>query len=131
MALTDLQRAICRLIADNRIASGEIYVAGGVALAELTGASRISRDIDLFHDTDEALDASWRADRCLLEENGFSVTLLRERPSFVEAQVGRNEEGVRMEWARDSSFRFFPLVRHPELGLTCIHSIWPRIRSSR
>jgi hypothetical protein len=23
-----------------------------------------------------------------------------------------------MEWARDSSFGFFPLVRHPELGLT-------------
>ncbi len=95
MALTDLPRAICRLIADNR-----------------------SRDIDLFHDTDEALDASWEADRRLLEENGFSVTLLRERPSFVEAQVRRQGESVRMEWARDSSFRFFPLVRHPELGLT-------------
>lgn len=118
MALTDLQRAICHLIADNRIASGESYVAGGVALAELTGASRISRDIDLFHDTDEALDASWRADRRLLEENGFSVTLLRERRSFVEAQVGTKGDSVRMEWARDSSFRFFPLVRHSELGLT-------------
>jgi hypothetical protein len=118
MALTELQRAICRLVADNRIASGESYVAGGVALTELTGANRISRDIDLFHDTDEALDASWRADRRLLEENGFSVTLLRERPSFVEAEVERRGESVRMEWARDSSFRFFPLVRHPELGLT-------------
>jgi hypothetical protein len=118
MALTDLQRTICRLIAENRIASGESYVAGGVALAELTGASRISRDIDLFHDTDEALDASWRADRRLLEEHGFSVALLRERPSFVEAEVGRQGDCVRMEWARDSSFRFFPLVRHPDLGLT-------------
>lgn len=105
MALTDLQRAICRLIAENRIASGE-------------SASRISRDIDLFHDTDEALDASWRADRRLLEEHGFSVALLRERRSFVEAEVGRQGDSVRMEWARDSSFRFFPLVRHPDLGLT-------------
>ena len=118
MALTDLQRTICRLIAENRIASGESYVAGGVALAELTGASRISRDIDLFHDTDEALDSSWRADRQLLEEHGFSVALIRERPSFVEAAVGRQGDHVRMEWARDSSFRFFPLVRHPDLGLT-------------
>lgn len=105
MALTDLQRTICRLIADNRIASGE-------------SASRISRDIDLFHDTDEALDASWRADRRLLEGHGFSVALVRERRSFVEAEVGRQGDYVRMEWARDSSFRFFPLVRHPDLGLT-------------
>jgi hypothetical protein len=118
MALTKLQRTICRLIAENRIASGESYVAGGVALSELTGASRISRDIDLFHDTDEALDASWRADRRLLEEHGFSVLVLRERASFVEAQVGQQDDHVRMEWARDSSFRFFPLVRHPDLGLT-------------
>lgn len=118
MALTELQRTICHLIADNRIASGESYVAGGVALAELTGASRISRDIDLFHDTDEALDASWRADRRLLEESGFSVSVVRERPSFVEAQVGRERDYVRMEWARDSSFRFFPLLRHSGLGLT-------------
>lgn len=47
MALTPFQRAICRLIAEHRIASGESYVAGGVAL-KLTGASRISRDLDLF-----------------------------------------------------------------------------------
>jgi hypothetical protein len=49
MALTKLQRAICRLIARNRIDSGESYVAGGVALTELIAAPRISRDIDLFH----------------------------------------------------------------------------------
>jgi hypothetical protein len=71
-----------RLIAENRVASGE-------------SASRISRDIDLFHDTDEALDASWRADRRLLEEHGFSVALLRERPSFVEAEVGRQGDSGR------------------------------------
>ncbi len=55
MALTDLQRRICRLLAANRVASGESYVAGGTALNEVIGATRISRDVDLFHDTDEAL----------------------------------------------------------------------------
>lgn len=118
MALTELQRWICRLIAENRIASGESYVAGGTALGVLTGAARISRNIDLFHDTEEALDFSWRADRRLLEENGFSVAPLRERPGFVEAAVGRGDDEVLMEWARDSAFRFFPLLRHDELGLT-------------
>jgi hypothetical protein len=118
MALTGLQRAVCRLLADNRIASGESYVAGGVALNEWLAAARVSRDIDLFHDTDEALAESWRADRRLLEAHGFEVLVVRERATFVEAEVGAGGDRVRMEWARDSAFRFFPLQRHEELGLT-------------
>jgi hypothetical protein len=117
MALTELQRAICRLLAENRIDSGESYVAGGAALNELLASPRISRDVDLFHDTEEALVASWRADRRLLEASGYEVHAARERPGFVEADVGRGRERVRLEWARDSAFRFFPLVRHDELGL--------------
>lgn len=117
MALTPLQHTICQLIAGNRIASGESYVAGGVALNELIGAPRISRDLDLFHDTDEALDATWHADRALLETHGFAVRVLRERPSFVEAEVEEEGERVRLEWARDSSYRYFPLVSHEMLGL--------------
>ncbi|MCC7103866.1 MAG: nucleotidyl transferase AbiEii/AbiGii toxin family protein [Chloroflexi bacterium] len=118
MALTQLQRTVCQLLAEHRIASGESYVAGGVALNEAIAAARISRDIDLFHDTDEALEASWQADRALLRANGFSVLVVRERPTFVEAEVGRDGEHVRLEWARDSAFRFFPLQRHEEFGLT-------------
>ena len=117
MALTDFQRTVCRLLADHRIASGESYVAGGVALNEMMATPRTSRDIDLFHDTDAALEASWQADRHLLEAQRFTVRVIRERPSFVEADVGRDGERVLMEWARDSAFRFFPLVRHPDLGL--------------
>ena len=67
MALTEFQRAICRLIARQRLESGESYVAGAAALNALTGAARISRDIDLFHDTAEAVAASWEADaNCLI-----------------------------------------------------------------
>jgi hypothetical protein len=117
MALTDLQRRICRLLADQRIASGESYVAGGLALNELTGGTRVSRDIDLFHDTDEALEASWRADRATLETNGFEIHIARDRRGLIEADVASDGERVRVEWARDSAFRFFPLVRHDELGL--------------
>jgi hypothetical protein len=53
MPLTDIQRRVCRLLADRRIAEGERYVAGGLALNEALGGSRLSRDIDLFHDTGE------------------------------------------------------------------------------
>jgi hypothetical protein len=66
MALTEFQRAVCRLIAENRIAHGESYVAGGAALNTVIESPRTSRDIDLFHDTEEALLASWDADRALL-----------------------------------------------------------------
>ena len=54
MALTAFQREVCRLLAAHRVASGERDVAGAVGLNELIAAPRISRDIDLFHDTDAA-----------------------------------------------------------------------------
>jgi hypothetical protein len=117
MALTNFQRAVCRLLADHRIASGESYIAGATALNELIAAPRVSMDIDLFHDADEALAVSWEADRALLEKHGYDVRIVRERPSFVEAEVSKTSETVLMQWVRDSAFRFFPLVQHADLGL--------------
>ena len=117
MAITEFQRTVCRLLAATRIASGESYVAGGVALNELLAAPRRSRDIDLFHDTDEALDASWQADRKLLETNGLAVQVLRERAGIVQVRVSTGSAAVLVEWVRDSAYRFFPLVEHPDLGL--------------
>ena len=118
MALTEFQRAICRLIARQRLESGESYVAGAVALNTLTGATRISRDIDLFHDTTEAVAASWRADRELLESHGYQIHPQRERDGFVDAEVSSNGQSVVMQWVADSAFRFFPLARHEDFGLT-------------
>lgn len=118
MALTEFQRTVCRLIAANRKEGGESYVAGGVALNRLIQSPRISRDIDLFHDTEEALLETWRADRLLLEAHGYRVTPTREGPGFVEAEVGKGTQQVQLHWARDSAFRFFPLVTHEDFGLT-------------
>lgn len=117
MALTEFQRGVCRLLAENRLRSGESYVAGGAALNELLRAPRRSRDLDLFHDTEQALAASWRADRETLEAKGYLVSTVRERPSFVEADVRQGNEAVIVQWAHDSAYRFFPLVKHEELGL--------------
>jgi len=110
VALSEYQRGICQLIAANRRANGESYVAGGVALNTLLNTPRLSRDIDLFHDTDTALITSWLADRQLLQTAGYAVMVLRETAAFVEAVVSRHDESVLMQWARDSAFRFFPLV---------------------
>jgi hypothetical protein len=118
MALTPLQRDVSRLLAESRKASGESYVAGGAALNELLAAPRLSRDLDLFHDTEEALAATWEADRRRLESAGHAVRVLRERPTFVEAEVGRGGESVILQWAQDSAYRFFPLVESEVFGLT-------------
>jgi hypothetical protein len=93
-------------------------VAGGVALNLLTGGNRVSRDIDLFHDTIEALDATWQADRRLLENHGYELRSIHERRGYVEVLVGKGGDTVLMQWTHDSAFRFFPLVQHEELGLT-------------
>ena len=118
MALTAFQLTVCRLIARHRVASGESYVAGGAALTAATGSARISRDIDLFHDAAAAVAASWDDDRQLLAAEGYDVRAARERESFVEAVVSRGGESVVLQWTADSAYRFFPLVEHPDFGLT-------------
>jgi hypothetical protein len=96
MALTAFQREVCRLLADTRIRS----------------------HLDLVHDTAEALEAAWRADCASLEAAGCRVRVLRERAGLVEVGVDRGEDSVVIQWTRDSAYRFFPLVRHEDLGLT-------------
>ncbi len=118
MALTEFQRRVCRLLADERRRSGESYVAGGVALNELLAGHRRSKDIDLFHDAQAALAAAWASDRESLARAGLSIRVIRELPSFVEAQVSQGAETTLIQWVHDSAYRFFPLVEHPELGLT-------------
>lgn len=117
MALAKLQRRVCRLISANRIEIGESYVAGGAALGEALATTRLSRDIDLFHDTAASVDTAFERDSRLLTGNGLGVETLRRRPGFAEALVRHEGEVVLLEWAADSAFRFFPLMEHPEFGL--------------
>lgn len=78
----------------------------------------MSRDLDLFHDTDAALAGAWQADREALLQAGCELTVVRERPTFVETDVRRGADVVIIQWTRASASRFFPLVEHPDLGLT-------------
>jgi hypothetical protein len=118
MALTTFQRHVCRVLAEQRKRLGESYVAGGVALNEAVAGARRSRDVDLFHDTEAALVATWANDRVALGNSGLSVEVVRELPAFVEARVSDATESVLVQWARDSAFRFFPLIEHETFGLT-------------
>ncbi len=118
MALTGFQRRVCRLLAHSRKSRGDSYVAGAAALNEVIQAPRLSDDLDLFHDSDEALLVTWDRDRRLLQDEGFHLEVLRDRPAFIEAVVGSGEARLRLQWARDSAYRFFPLVEHEDFGLT-------------
>ena len=118
MAITKLQIDILRLLAQRRKRSGESYVAGGVALNLALHGHRLSQDIDLFHDTDQALRESWHADRQVLRTAGYSIETIHEAPTFVEAGIGKDNTAVLVQWVRDSAFRFFPLIEDELLGLT-------------
>jgi hypothetical protein len=118
MALTRFQKDVCQLIAANRKEQNESYVAGGSALNEIICAPRLSHDIDLFHDTQEALLNTWEADRNLLISNGYKVDVVRDHQAFIEVMVSRERNHVLLQWVRDSAYRFFPLVEHDDFGLT-------------
>lgn len=61
---------------------------------------------------------AWRLrDRATLVRSACTVRTLRERPGYVEAVVSRQGQDLVVEWARDSAFRFFPLVKDDDLGL--------------
>jgi hypothetical protein len=97
--------------------TGDGYVAGGLALNLILDALRVSRDVDLFHDAEQAVLNGWHLDRKILEENGHRVDVLRDVAGFKEALVSKGGGKTLVQWARESAFRFFPLVEHEELGL--------------
>jgi hypothetical protein len=118
MALTPLQSKVLRLLAENRRKTPGSYVAGGTAFNLAMNAPRLSRDVDVFHDSTEAMLDSWRRDRQTLEVNGFTVKPLRELPTFIEARILHAEGTTEIQWGIDSAYRFFPLVEREDTGFT-------------
>jgi hypothetical protein len=77
---------------------------------------RFSKDIDIFHDREERVAVAAAADASLLEKAGFAVSWLRREPGIHGAVVQRQGESMKLEWVRDSDFRFFPTVRDDVFG---------------
>jgi len=87
MAVTPFQARVLKLLAANRIKEGETYVAGGLALNHQLHRPRVSHDIDVFSDTDEALYFSVNVDRETLKSTGLTVAVKRELPFMIEVTV--------------------------------------------
>jgi len=86
MPLSAFQQEVLFVMVRQR--SEESHFAGGMVLNAAPNSSRYSKDFDIFHDAVEAL--AERSDR--------------------------DVDALKLDWAHDSAFRFFPIQEDPLLG---------------
>ncbi len=77
---------------------------------------RFSRDLDYFHDSETRVAEAFTADRGLLDAGGYSIDVDLNQPGFVRAIVSKGSHVTKVEWARDSAWRFMPTVKDPRVG---------------
>jgi hypothetical protein len=112
--LTDYQATVARLLSRNRTLDS--YLAGGAAILIEPNTTRISRDLDYFHDSETRVAEAFAADRRLLEEAGYLLEIDLQQPGYVRASASKGGQATKVEWARDSSWRFMPTVRDERVG---------------
>ncbi len=106
MPLSKLQSDILRTLAAQR--SPDSYVAGSTPLH--CNGPRFSGDIDIFHDREERVALAAAEDASILTKAGYTVEWLRQVPGIHAAAVGQGQESTKLEWVRDSDFRFYPAI---------------------
>ncbi|MDQ6621882.1 MAG: nucleotidyl transferase AbiEii/AbiGii toxin family protein [Verrucomicrobiota bacterium] len=116
MPLTDFQRDVFRLLASHR--HPDSYVAGATPLHRQADSPRFSEDIDIFHDAEEAVARAAENDLRVLAENGYQIERTLITPAFQRAGIRKQNEVLKLEWAVDSAFRFFPVQPDDDFGFT-------------
>ncbi len=115
MPLGAFEQEVLRLLAVNR--NPDSYVAGATVLNQNPASPRMSKDVDVFHDTIECVAQSADRDMATLRTTGFEVIEAgRRHDTFCRAVVRREGKQTKIEWAFDSAFRFFPVEPDPEMG---------------
>jgi len=112
--LTEYQARLARLLSENR--TFDSYLAGGAAILIEPNTTRFSRDLDYFHDSEARVAEAFAADRKLLESVGYAIDVDLNQPGYVRAIVRRDDQATKVEWARDSAWRFMPTVRDDRVG---------------
>lgn len=114
MPLTDYQASLARVLSENR--TFDSYLAGGAAILIEPNTMRYSRDLDYFHDSEARVAEAFAADRSMLETSGYSIDVDLNQPGFVRAIVRQGEHAAKVDWARDSDWRFLPTVQDARVG---------------
>ena len=94
--------------------NSESYIAGAVPLNR--NGPRYSADIDIFHDQEASVASAAEADAALLTKASFDLKWIRREPGLYVALIARGNESMRLEWVRDSDFRFFPILPDKTFG---------------
>jgi hypothetical protein len=114
MPISEIQAKVLRLIAANR--SPESYLAGATVIHRGDKTPRYSRDLDFFHDLAESIARSAEKDAATLQEAGCEVRWLLRTPAIHRAVVTVGRQELKIEWAQDSAFRFFPVQKDELFG---------------
>jgi hypothetical protein len=112
--LSDYQASLARLLSKNR--TFDSYLAGGAAILIEPTTTRFSRDLDYFHDSEARVAEAFAADSLLLKTSGYSMDVDLNQPGYIRAIVRRGQDATKVEWARDSAWRFMPTVRDDRVG---------------
>ena len=115
MPISDIQAEVLRLIAANR--SPDSYVAGATVIHRGPLTPRFSQDIDLFHDIADSIALSAEQDSGTLRQAGYNLAWVLRTPAFHRAIVtAAGKDPLKIEWAQDSAFRFFPVQKDETFG---------------
>jgi hypothetical protein len=120
MPLTAFQKEVLTVLAANR--GEESHFAGGIVLNAPEDSARFSRDFDIFHEVAAEVVRASERDVASLRAAGFTVQTSsrygewEKETTFRKARVTSGADGVEIDWAADSAFRFFPIERDPALG---------------
>jgi hypothetical protein len=114
MPISDIQASVLRLIAANR--SPESYLAGATVIHRDAKTPRFSQDLGLFHDIADSIAQSAERDAESLSKAGYEVSWLLRTPTFYRAVVTVAKQQLKIEWAQDSAFRFFPVQKDERFG---------------
>lgn len=114
MPISDIQAEVLKRISENR--SPESYLAGATVLHRDDKSPRYSQDLDFFHDIEDSVAQSAERDGNTLIDAGYELTWLLRTPTFHRAVVTVDTEQLKLEWAQDSAFRFFPVQKDERCG---------------
>lgn len=64
--------------------------------------TKFQADLDYFNDSDERVAKAYDDDARLLASENYSLKIEIRQPGYIRAQVSKNKNTTKIEWAHDS-----------------------------